>query len=120
MFKIRTNHVRRECLYSHDLTMDELSEFDYLIDTSETDTPEQLQEKWMNSGATFFRYRGELYDLGEFSRVIPHGSRSCHPTECDSPEMAGWHGYMSNSYFSGILIKLVDNYESVIVGAYTS
>lgn len=50
----------------------------------------------------FFRYRGEWYDLSEFM-ISP-------------PELAklGWDGFMSDTYFSGIAIKIKD--DSVIVG----
>jgi len=57
----------------------------------------------------FFRYRGNVYDIGEFMR--------CESK--DSP-LASWHGYSSDSMFSGVLIRLVDNGESVIVARFYS
>lgn len=50
----------------------------------------------------FFVYRGQWYDICEFMRV--------------SEELKPWHGYAADSYFSGTLIKLVD--DQIIVGRY--
>jgi hypothetical protein len=103
MITIRTNRQPRAILQRYELSQRESAEFDYLADDE----------------GTFFRYRGLVYDLGEFCRVIPQGSTRCHPTECDDPAFSGWDGYMSDSFFSGVLVKFVDD-ESVIVGAYAS
>lgn len=94
---IRTNRKPREPLYWHELTAKEQAEFDYL------DTEER------QSDAQFIRYRKWVYDLGEFMRVPP-----------GADEMAKWDGYHSDSYFSGILIKWVDDNERVIIATYCS
>ena len=114
--KIRTNNVPRDVIQAYELTPEERAEFDYL------DWPAIDDGR---DSAEFFRYRGELYDLSQFSRVIPAGSARCHPMECDAPEFSGWDGYQSDSYFSGTLIRWArDNgridCERVIVGLYTS
>lgn len=84
--KIITNNVPRDLLTGLDLTEAELANFDYL------DDPES------NSG--FFRYRGVVYNLDHFTRSpIPE-----------------WDGIYNDSYFSGILVRLVDDTERVIVG----
>jgi hypothetical protein len=88
---IITNNVPRDVLYSHELPAKELAEFDYL------DNPEE---------ASFFRYKGEVYDLGEFMR--------------GGGELSAWDGYQSDSYFSGILVKYAQDNERVIVGRYYS
>ena len=88
---IVSNRQARDVLYWHDLTAKEQAQFDYL------DT-EQAQED-----ATFFRYKGATYNLGEFMRT-------------NSPELKAWDGIATDSYFSGTLVKMVDHGEGVIVG----
>lgn len=96
--RIVTNNIPRDILYWYDLTEKERREFDYL------DTEER------QSDATFFRYRGATYDLGEFMRI-----------DVNAPEsMKQWHGYSSDSYFSGVLVRYVENFERVICALYLS
>jgi len=58
-----------------------------------------------DSGA-FFQYRGVWYSLEDFSRA---------------PEsLSGWDGYHGDSYFSGVVIRLTDDGESVVCGTYLS
>lgn len=94
---IRTNNQPRDILYWHELTEKEQADFDYL------DSDERQEQ------ANFVRYRGNVYDLGEFMRV---------PSGAD--EMAKWHGYHGDSYFSGILVQWTDDNERVIMGDYYS
>lgn len=123
--QIKSNYVPRDILNAWDLTPTELSEFSYLIDIPDNATNEQIESAWCDSGAEFFRYRGQVYDLSEFSRIIPTGSTRFHPMECDSADLQGWDGYASDSYFSGIVVKyprdefgIVEG--KVIVGTYLS
>lgn len=92
---IVTNNKPRFVIYGFELSAKEKAEFDYYTD-------DELMEK------TFFRYKGIVYDLGEFMRVEEGGQLA----------KQGWHGYSGDSYFSGILVKYADEYESVIVGRY--
>jgi hypothetical protein len=92
---IRTNNVPRNPVYGYELSEKERKEFDY-IDAEHFD------------GHSFLRYKGELYDLSDFMRAT------------DIADLKGWDGYASDSYFSGIVIKYVDNFERVIVGTYIS
>lgn len=115
--RIRTNNVPRDIINAWELTPAERAEFDYL-DWSAIETGNYSRE--------FVRYRGQLYDLSEFSRIIPPGSARMHPMECDSRSFIGWDGYLSDSYFSGLLIRWerddhgnIDG-ERVIVGLYNS
>ena len=101
---IRTNHKPRPVLQRYELTEKESAEFDYLA-------PDE---------GSFFRYKGHVYNLGEFCRVIAPGAGRMHPTECDNPGFAGWDCYASDSFFSGVLVKYVDDLESVIVAQYFS
>ena len=99
--KIITNNVPRDLMDAWDLTEAERAEFDYLnwpaIDRGE------------DSG-TFFRYRGDLYDLGEFMRT---GGSAGDP-------LADWDGYAGDSFFSGVLVRFVEDCERVVVGLYLS
>ena len=54
------------------------------------------------AGSQFFRYRGNVYSLGDFMRF-------------DSPNE--WDGYLSTSVFSAILVKISKNGESVLVAS---
>ena len=100
MLTIRTNNVPRFTLDAYELTTKEKCAFDYL--------PWEAIDNG-NDSATFFRFKGQLYDLGEFMRC----GHSCG--------MEGWDGYHSDSAFSGVLIKCVGNdTDSVIVGQYFS
>ena len=55
----------------------------------------------------WFFYRGEWHCMDDFMVL-----------DKNSP-FSEWHGYASDTYFSGVLIKLVDEYR-VIVGRYYS
>jgi hypothetical protein len=94
---IITNNVPRFTVDAYELTLEERKEFNYLnweaIEAGE-------------ASATFFRYKGEVYDLGEF--MSPSWGR-----------LRGWHGYRSDSFFSGIVVRFVDD-ESIVVGRYYS
>lgn len=101
---IVTNWHRLPILDASDLTVEETKGFEY-------HNWDKLRDG--TDSASFFRYKGNVYDLGEFSRVGyieqfgPYGR---------------WDAYQSDSYFSGIVVKYVlndPNYDdSVIVGTY--
>lgn len=95
--EIITNRVPRPTLNWGELTDREKKEFDYL-DTDE--------KQW---GATFIRYREWVYNLGDIMRVDKY-----------SPFYPGWHGYKSDTFFSGVLFKFTDDNESVICATYYS
>ena len=93
--EICTNNIPRDIIDDYQLSEKEREEFDYL-DWEKIDNGED--------SATFFRYKGRLYYLGEFVRT---------------PEsLKPWHGMSADSAFSGILIRLVD--DQIIVGQYFS
>lgn len=100
---IKTNNHPRPILDAYELEPKEREEFDY-IDWKE------VEEGAMPT--TFFRYKGEVYDLGEFMRLEHNMQESFN----------GWHGYQSDTFFSGTLIKYVevDNEICVIAGRYYS
>lgn len=94
---IRTNNKPRPIIDAYELTEKKRLEFDYL-DWQSIDLGED--------SASFFRYKGQIYDLGEFMRV-----------EADSP-LSSWDGYASDSYFSGLVAKFTEDRDHVIVGQY--
>ena len=88
MVRVTTNNIPRDVLYGFELTARERAEFDYYS-----------TEEEFNS-AQFFRYKGEVYDLGEFEvATIP-----------------GWDGQQVDSFFSATVIRYTDDYERVVVG----
>jgi hypothetical protein len=93
--KITTDHKPREIIDAAQLTEAERAEFDYLnwraIDAG-TDS------------ASFFRYKGAVYDLGCFMRA----PESLRP----------WDGYTSDSAFSGLVVRYANDNEDIIVGWY--
>ena len=113
---ITTNNRPRPLISACHLSASELavvrSEFDY-IDWNEVEAG--------NDDPLFFRYRGQWYDFGEFSRIIAPDAKSMHPMECAEPAFQGWDGYQADSYFSGTLIRLadMDDGQGVIVGRFS-
>lgn len=101
MITIKTNNVPRDIIHGFELTKTEASEFDYYND-------EELTEQ------SFFRYKGMVYDLGEF--IVFQGFMSDEQKTVTS----GWDGYCSDSYFSATVVKYVNDYESVVVGLLLS
>jgi hypothetical protein len=99
---IITNNVPRWIVEAHELTAAERADFDYL----DWEAIERGEDS-----ASFLRYRGEVYDLGEFE---------CWDNPA-SPTRHGWDGIRPDSFFSGILVRYADDsFESVIVGRYYS
>lgn len=102
--EIRTNNQPRPIIHGYELSEKERKAFDYL-------EGEDLDM------ARFFRYKGELYDLGEFSRIVPRINQKGfdHAVDENDP-LLKWHGIMTESYFSAVVVKYDDEFESVIVG----
>lgn len=93
--KIITNSVPRDIIHDHELTAAEREEFDYLNWPAIDDG---------RDSASFFRYRGQLYYLGNFMRT--------------GGGFPGWDGYAGDSFFSGTLVRYADDNERVIVASY--
>lgn len=104
--RVTTNNVPRDVVEAYELTPTERAEFDYL-DWAAIERGED--------SASFFRYRGNVYDLGEFSSSWGLSRESGMPAD-----LASWHGYISDSYFSGIVVRYTDDHERVIVGTFYS
>ena len=101
MTKIITNNHERSFLYRSDVPADILeSQFDYL----DADTFDG-----------FIQYRGHWYHTSCFMRFgYPFNQMPLWTHE------QGWHGYSSDSFFSGVLIKLSDDGETYQIATYTS
>ena len=95
--RVITNNVPRDVIDAWQLTPAERAEFDYLDWTAIEDG---------RDSASFVRYRGELHDLGDFEGRAPESI----PGQ--------WDSYKSDSFFSGMVIRYANDYESVIVGTY--
>lgn len=91
--KIITDHKYRNLIYGYELTEKERAEFDYIEDINDHN---------------FFRYKGWVYDPGEFIRVDHHLPDS----------FKTWDGYQSDTFFSGILIRYSRDFEQVMVARY--
>lgn len=102
---IITNNVPRDILDASELTPAERAQHDYL--------DWQALERGEDS-ASFVRYRGYCYYLGDFSADWGITRGTGLPAE-----FAGWHGYLSDSFYSGVVIRYADSQcESVIMGRF--
>ena len=91
--KIITNNKPRQLICGYQLSDKQKQDFDYIEDIDSHD---------------FVKYKNNIYDLSEFLRIE------------NNDKLNGWHGYSSDSYFSGTLVKYADDMESVIMGWYYS
>ena len=89
--KITTNNQPRDLMSFYEFSAREQvqmrSDFDWMED--------------LESDCSFFRYKGWIYNLSEFSRD-------------GSPE--GWDACLGDSFFSATLVRLSSDCETVIVG----
>lgn len=99
MTKIKCNHIPRHVMYGFELSEKQRAEFDYLNDIESHE---------------FVQYKGQIYDTGEFLALDRHRN------QCYSDEIfADFDGYHADSYFSGVLIKYVEDGQ-VIMATYIS
>jgi hypothetical protein len=76
----------------------------------------KIREKfdWMDEiedTYSFFKYKEEVMHLSEFINI--------NPSRCPT-ELRGWDGYLNDTYFSGLLVRLVNDNEEVVVGSFLS
>ena len=90
--KFTTNNEWIPIINWYELTEEEKKEFDYIDDMDEH---------------AFFRFNGYVYALSEFM--------SCHRMS----DFNGWHAYLSDSYFSGMVIRINYEADEVQVAIYT-
>jgi hypothetical protein len=94
MLKIYTDNKWKQFKYRNEVPDKVLSDyFDHL--------PEE------EYGDGFIKYRKRWYHTSDFMRQT-------------HSEFNGWDGYSSDSFFSGILIKLSDDGEEYKIGTYIS
>lgn len=106
-----TNNRPRQLVCFADLSEAERRDLDY-IPEEEHYTPR------------IFRYRGGVYDVNEFVRIVPRARAGAlsfvhaHTVEEDSPLLA-WDGIQTDSFFSAIVLRYAPDtdYEEVIVGS---
>jgi hypothetical protein len=97
---IKTNNVPRAIVDAYELNETEREQFDYL-NWSAIDQGED--------SASFLRFKGELYDLGEFSTT--YGMPEYSP-------LRAWDGYLSDSYFSGVLVRYTEDTDYVVAATF--
>jgi hypothetical protein len=104
--RVITNHVPRDVIDAWELTPAERAEFDYLnwpaIERGE-------------DSASFFRYRGQLHDLGEFTADYGITRDAGLPDA-----LSKWDGYRSDSFFSALVVRFTEDNERVVVGLVLS
>ena len=91
--KIITNNKPRQLIFGYELTEKQKQYFDYIEDID---------------NHNFVKYKNNIYDLSEFMII-----------ESIDDILKDWHGYSNDSYFSGTLVKYVDE-DNVILGSYYS
>lgn len=97
---IKTNNVPRDYSFGMEFNgkkrQEMLEQFNYL-------TEEEFNQQ------SFINYKGYWYDLGEFMRI-----------DDNEGELGKWQGYRSDSYFSGVVIRYVENANQYVMGTYCS
>ena len=93
MITVTTNNNARPLVSWHDIPENSRGWLDYLDEESRYES-------------RLVAYRGAYYDVFDMMRAPAPLSDS------------GWHGYSSETYFSGIVVRLNHDDESVVVGRY--
>jgi hypothetical protein len=105
---IKTNHHWRPFKYANEVPKKILdNEFDWM-EKDEDGLPKDYLDG-------FICYRGTWYHTEDFMSL--HNKVHC-PNPPDF--MKGWDGYHSDSFFSGVLIKLSDDGECYQIATYYS
>lgn len=98
--KINFNQPTRETIMSIEVTTNNNERL--FLDWDELTEAQQAEFDYLNElmAHNFIKYAGEIYELGDF-------------TIADN----GWDGYYSETYSSGLVIKVVDS-DHYIIGRY--
>jgi len=92
--KIKTNNTPRLLLSGYELTDREREEFDYM-------SGEDI------ALAIFVRYKGHIWNIGEFLRVTPDSELG----------QKGFDGYETTSAFTATVIRITEDSDRVIMGS---
>jgi hypothetical protein len=90
---VTTNHHMRPLEALADVPASVAAEFDYITG----------EDVWT---PRLFQYRGEWYDVNEFTVVQNNGELAA----------AGWHGIQGDSYWTAHVVRYAPDWENVIVG----
>lgn len=90
--QIITNNIPRQLIFGYELSDKEKSDFDYLDNIDDHN---------------FVKYKGFIYDVSEFISTYNMDS------------LKDWDGYSSDSYFSGVLIKIIDSDYALMARYYS-
>jgi hypothetical protein len=99
--KIKTNNQPRELVGLIDIPERFRADFDYITGDD-------------TYSMRLVKYKGQYYDTNEFMPV-PKQANPIDPQD----QMQAWHGYQSDTYFSGTLIKFA-SFDTVIIATYYS
>lgn len=84
-------------------------DFKYRDEVPENVLKDQFSHLDENSTDAFFKYKNWWFHASDFMRVeVVHGN----------DEFKKWHGYASDSFFSGVVIKIDHDCEKYMVGMY--
>lgn len=100
MLTIKTNNVPRPLMY--------LGDFNETIQLEIRKDYDWMDSQDIESNFGFFAYRGQVYHLQDFMRV----------TDVSDPDLKDWDGYVSDSVWSGTLVKLTEDCNFVVIGRY--
>lgn len=108
-YQLICNRAPRPLLSLYELTEKEREEFGYIED---------------DVSARLVRYKGSIYDAFDTQRIEPDSFRA-HPTGGamrvhPGEPLAYFDSIITESFFSGIVFRFVDDGESVIVGRFYS
>ena len=95
--KIITNRIPRPLVCLFDLPKGAARDFKYIEDPHEY---------------RLVQYKGVWYDVWDSVRCPGYGA-----LEATRHAFAGWDGYISDSFFSGVLFRFADD-DCVVVGQY--
>jgi hypothetical protein len=94
---VKTNNVPRDLISAFELPtakyIELRAEFDYMEDAD-------------FESAMFFNYRGQVYALADFMRTEGDILRD------------GWQGILNETFFSGVVVKIIESCERIVVGRY--
>ena len=94
---VKTNNVPRDLIHAFELSGAQYSKL-------------RAEYDWMEDQdfdyAMFFEYRGQVYALADFLRTEGDILRD------------GWQGILNETFFSCLVVKIVQSCERIVVGRY--